>query len=197
MRIYIWTNNSNYNWGIDTNTLWVGNIYQSVTLYTNMEFHFYTEGHCGDDKYEKSFKGIIRMCDIDMLEGVMVYSGYNRFFMEEGIPIISVLPGESNSTNSYNPFSKTGTAEYPYFFGTRQYHLVDNIWIEINSTLDSPFMICYAAGNYGLGMLTYYTGTPIEYYIDGELKDIFYCVPYGTYKLISPSKMDNMQEDIR
>ncbi len=189
MRIYIWTSNPNYNWVVDTNTLWVGNIYQSGILYTNLEFHFYTAGHCGNDEYEQEFKGVIRINDIDYYEGIMAYSGYNRFFTQEGIPIISVLPEMINSTHSYNPFSKSGIAEHPYFFGTRDYDCVDNIWVEINSTLDSPFMISYAA-RYGLGVFIYYIGTPIEYYVDGVLKDITYCVPYGKYKLIDTTKLN-------
>ncbi len=195
MRIYIWTNNENYPWALNMDDLKIDNIFQANPIqHTTMEFHFYTVGHCGDDEYEQSFKGVTCMADLDYCEGLLAYSGYDKFYLEDGIPLISVLPGNENSSNSNNPFNTSGISSYPYIFGTRLNYSTDNVWIEIDSTPSSSFSIVYGTRNGVGGMYIFYTGTPIEYYVDGILKDTLYCVPYGSYKLINPSKMDNMQE---
>ncbi len=194
MRMYIWTNNSNYPWVLEVNELQVHNIFYTDIQHTTIEFHFYTTGHCGEKEYEQSFKGVTCMADLDHLEGVLAYSGYNKFYLKEQIPLVSVLPGTNNSSNVNNPFSTTGIAEYPYFFGTRGNESTDNVWIEINSTPSLPFSIVYGTKSADRGARIYYTGTAIEYYVDGVLKDTSYCVPYGSYKLINPSRMDNQQE---
>ncbi len=194
MRIYVWTNNANYPWAIRTESFGVDHVFLSSTQHTTIEFHFYTVGHCGDDNYEQSFKGVLRMEDLDAREGFCMYSGYNKYYLQEGIPITYVSKGSNNSTSANNPFSTSGIAEYPYFFGTRNNNSTDNVWFEINSTPQFPLTIGYGSKNTWVGMFMYYTGTQIEYYVDGVLKDTSYCVPHGAYKLINPSKMDNVQE---
>ncbi len=193
MRMYVWTNNSSYPWAIHTKYLGVQHAW-NATQHTTMEFHFYAVGHCGEPEYEQSFKGVTCMSDLDYPEGFLIYGGYNKCYLQEGIPIVSVLPGDMNSTNSRNPFDTSGTSSYTYFFGTRDNQITDNVWVEINSTINSPFKITYGSrgGSYSANL--YYVGTSIEYYIDGALKDTLYCVPYGSYKLINPSKMDNVQK---
>ncbi len=189
MRIYIWTNNSSYPWAMSRDSLYISNLF-SVTQHTTMEFHFYTIGHCGEDNYEQIFKGVIKMSDLDAKEGFMVYSGYNQFYLQSGIPVTYIQKGNKNSTSGNNPFSTSGTAVYPYFFGTRENNNTDGVWIEINSTSNSPFKITYGTKGGWFGMATCYTGTPIEYYVDGVLKDVAYTVPYGRYKLIDTAKLD-------
>ncbi len=194
MRVYLWTNNENYPWAIYTNNLHVLNIFGSAVQNTTIECHFYTAGHCGESEYEQSFKGVTEMGDLDTFEGVMLYSGYNnKFYLKSGIPVTYIAKGTENSANTNNPFSTTGIAEYPYFFGTRKNDNTDSVWVEINSTPSVSYTVVYGTKNAG-GLSMYYVGTPIEYYVDGVLKDILYCVPYGSYKLINPSKMDNVQE---
>ncbi len=193
MRIYIWTNNEKYPWAMMTNNLCINHLFNNVIEHTTMEFHFYTAGYCGIDEYEKTFKGVTKMNDLDYSEGFLLYSGYNKIYLQTGIPLISVLPGNNNSSNTNNPFDKTGISEYPYFFGIRANDGTDGVWLEINSTVNDPFKIKYGTKS-RWGMYMYYEGTPIEYYVDGVLKDTSYCVPYGSYKLINPSKMDNVQE---
>ncbi len=188
MRVYIWTDNKNYSWAVNKNEFRVYNLY-NIIQHTYVELHFYTAGHCGDSNYEQTFKCATRFSDIATREGITIYSGYNKFYLQEGIPITYVSKGSNNSTSANNPFSTSGIAEYPYFFGNRESN-TDNVWIEINSTPDSPFRIAYGTKNENRTTGMYYTGTPIEYYVDGELKDISYCVPYGTYKLIDTSKLD-------
>ncbi len=194
MRIYIWTNNPNFSWAFKKDCLGMTNFYESDVQHTTMEFHFYTAGHCGDSNYEQSFKGVLQMADLDTYEGWALHSGYNKIYLKNGIPVISVLPGNTNSTNGNNPFSKNGISEFTYFFGTRFNNITDNVWVEINSTPRVPFTVSYGTRNAEREATIYYIGTPIEYYIDGVVKDISYCVPYGSYKLINPSKMDNVQE---
>ncbi len=191
MRVYIWTNNSKYPWAAYSDRLAISNLFKNQ--HTTVEFHFYTTGHCGDSKYEQPFKGIIRMADLDTNEGFMTYSGYNKFYIRENTSVISVMAGKQNSTSINNPFSTSGVTAYPYFFGTIENNSTENVWVEINSTLSSTLSVGYKASE-PRGMFMYYQGTPIEYYVDGVLKDTFYCVPYGSYKLINPARMDNMQE---
>ncbi len=194
MRIYICTENQNYPWSSRIDFFNFGSLYSTAIQHTTIEFHFYTVGHCGEDEYEQTFKGVTRIADLDAKEGISICSGYNKFFVKEGTSLIYVPKGSDSSSNSNNPFNTSGVAEYPYFFGTRNNDYIDNIWIEVNSTPNSPFKIIYGTKNVMVGINLYYTGTPIEYYVDGILKDTFYCVPYGSYKLINPSKMDNVQE---
>ncbi len=193
MRVYVWTDNRNYPWAIFNSVFGVQTLY-NATQHITIEFHFYTAGHCGEDFYEQPFKGIICLQDLDTYEGFSVYSGYNRFTIRQGTSLISILPGDKNSTNGNNPFSTSGIATYPYFFGTRINNSYDNVWIEIDSTPSSPFIFTYGTRNSIRTMYTYYQGTSIEYYIDGVLKEISYCVPYGPYKLINPTRMDNVKE---
>ncbi len=190
MRIYFWTNNSKYPWAIYKDSLVVANIYNTGVQQTTLEFHFYTAGHCGEPNYEQSFKGVFRLTDLDTYEGHLIYSGYNRLFLRESTSIISVLPGNKNSTNVNNPFSTSGTSLYPYFFGTKANDNIDNVWVEVDCNANSPFSIVYGTKNGCRGASIFYTGTPIEYYVDGILKDISYCVPYGTYRLIDTAKID-------
>ncbi len=194
MRIYVWTNNKNYPWTLKVKGLSIDNVFVNAIQNTTMEFHFYTEGHCGESEYEQSFKGVTRMSDLDIQEGVLLSSGYNKIYLKEGIPLISVLPGNKNSTNKNNPFSTNGTATYPYFFGTRDNNSTDNIWVEIDCTAMKPFTIIYGTNKSIKGSEIYYIGTSIEYYVDGILKDTFYCVPYGSYKLINSARVDNIKE---
>ncbi len=188
MRVYIWSNNPNYSWAMITSRLSI----VDVCADTNIEFHFYTAGHCGDSKYEQSFKGVTCFSDLDRGEGFYLYSGYNKCYLKEGNQIIYTPKGSANSSNVNNPFSTTGITAYPYFFGTRT-EFTEDVWLEINSTPTIPFKFKHGT-KYCLEMPLFYTGIPIEYYVDGVLKDTSYCVPYGSYKLINPSKMDNMQE---
>ncbi len=190
MRIYFWTNNSSYPWTLNQSYFEIVHVFSNIIQHTTMEFHFYTAGHCGENDYEQEFKGIDCLSDIDTSEGFLIYSGYNRFYLPQSTALVSVSKGNANSTNGNNPFSTSGLATYPYFFGTRTNNSVDNVWIEIDSTPTSPFKIMYGTRKSSRGASISYTGTPIEYYVDGELKDISYCVPYGTYKLIDTSKLD-------
>ncbi len=189
MRVYVWTNNKSYSWSLYSSGFQLYNLYKG-SQQTYMELHFYKTGHCGEADYEQTFKGVNRFNDIDRTEGIMVYSGYNQFFLQSGIPLAYVPIGSKNSTNGNNPFSTSGTTSYPYFFGTRENDSTDGVWIEINSTPSSPFKISYGTKSAPRGMPMFYQGTAIEYYVDGVLKDRAYTVPYGTYKLIDTSKLD-------
>ncbi len=190
MRVYIWTNNSNYRWALHTGEFVIYNLLNKVTQYTTMEFHFYTVGHCGESNYEQSFKGITRMADMDAREGFYFYSGYNQFYVPQGnIPGIYVAKGSKNSTNANNPFGRSGIAEHSYFFGTQDNDVLVNVWVEVNSISSTPLKFAYGIQNDPRGGYLYYTGTPIEYYINGTLKDTYYCVPYGRYRLVDTSKI--------
>ncbi len=188
MRVYIWTNKASSSWQLYKT--WFGVENHSGSQHTTMEFHFYTPGYCGDENYEQSFNGITCLADIDYCEGFLVYSGYNKFYFRAGTPIIYISKGSKNSSNGNNPFSTSGIAEYPYFFGTRDNSNIDKCWLEINSTPTEPFKIVYGTRSSWFGAPMYYTGTNIEYYVDGVLKDTAYCVSYGNYRLINTSKFE-------
>ncbi len=189
MRIYIWTNNANCNWMLAQSGLNIYNIFSRYIQHTTMEFHFYTMGHCGDINYEQSFKGVIQLSDFDTCEGWAVHLGYNQIYLQSGIPVVYVAKGGKNSNNGNNPFETSGNASYTYFFGTRGNESTDNAWVEINSTKSSPFTITYGTRNADRGTPVGYTGTPVQYYINGTLKDTYYCVPYGRYRLVDTSKI--------
>ncbi len=188
IRVYIWSA-TNHSWTVWLEGLGLDNIYRSGIQYTNVEFHFYTTGHCGEPAYEQSFKGVLKFFDLDTSEGWAIHSGYNQVYLQSGIPIGYVAKWGQNSNNRNNPFGTSGTSSYTYFFGTRVNNSTDNVWVEVNSTPSEPFHVTYGTrnGNRGSGM--YYTGTPIEYYINGTLKDTYYCVPYGRYRLVDTAKI--------
>ncbi len=194
MRVYVWTDNINYPWTLRTDWFHISHLFNDNIQHTIVEFHFYTSGYCGNDDYEQPFKGITCLADMDTKEGYGIYSGYNKFYLTKDTALISILKGNNNSNNSYNPFTTSGVSEYSYFFGTRMNDSIDNVWIEIDSTPNSTYKIVFGTRNTSKGGDMFYMGTPIEYYVDGELKDTSYSVPYGSYKLINPSKMDNVQE---
>ncbi len=200
MRVYLWTNNSNYSWALSTELLGIANLFSKSDLqHTILEFHFYTQGHCGENKYEQSFKGVMFLSDLDDGEGFSFCSGYNKCYLQENRPIVYVPKGNINSNNALNPFYANGNAEHSYFFGTRNNLADDNIWVEIDSTVKSSLKIIYGTKNFEVGgsrteANLYYAGIPIEYHVDGVLNDTFYCVPYGSYKLLNPRKMDNQAE---
>ncbi len=194
MRVYIWTDNKNYPWTIVTDNLTVHNIFPSIIQHTTVELHFYEAGHCGESNYEKTFKGVTCMQDFDNKEGIRFYSGYNRFYLQEGNKMTYVTKGSNNINSINNPFTTTGIASYSYFFGNRNGNNDDNIWVELNSESSSPYTFIFGTKYVTGATSLYYQGTSIEYYVDGVLKDTFYCVPYGSYKLINPARMDNMQE---
>ncbi len=194
MRVYIWTDNKEHPWAIFNSVFGIQTMYDT-SQHVTMEFHFYTTGHCGDDYYEQPFKGIICLQDFDTYEGISVSLGYNKFTIREGTSIISVLSGNKNSTNGNNPFSTSGIATYSYFFGTKENNSIDNVWVEINSTSISPFTFTYGVRKEWRTMYTYYQGTPIEYYVNGTLKDTYYCVPYGKYRLVDTSKIEGQMKN--
>ncbi len=192
MRIYFWVIDKNHPWAFNKDQLDIKNLYAPAQR-TTMEFHFYTAGHCGESDYEKSFKGITKLGDSDQCEGYLLYSGYNKYYVEEGNPLVYVPKGGTNVDTIFNPFDIGGISEYPYFFGTQEDYKND-IWVEVNSTPESPFKIQYGTTHFERGSNLFYMGTVIEYYVDGVLKDTSYCVPYGTYRLINPAKLDSQQE---
>ncbi len=195
MRIYIWTNNRNYPWAVSYDYLGVTNLFNGVIQHTNMEFHFYTAGHCGESNYEQSFKGVTCFSDLDVAEGIIAYSGYNQLYVQSGIPVTYIAKGNANSTSGNNPFSTTGTSLYSYVFGNRLNNNTDNVWVEINSTPSSPFRIAYGTRKDALSLGIGYIGTPIQYYINGILKDTYYCVPYGKYRLVDTSKVEGQMNN--
>lgn len=204
MRVYIWTNDANCPWTLKTTSLTLVHLFTSKVQKTTTEFHFYDTGHCGEEGHEKTFKGVFGVTDLDTYEGAMFFSGYNKFYRASGSYVKYVAKGSANSSNENNPFSQntSKTADNPYFFGTRistSDSPIDDankqhVWIEVNSTSSVPFKYQYATRNCSRGSSLYYTGTPINYYVDyksgDKPTDIFYCVPYGTYNLMNASKID-------
>ena len=209
MRMYVWTDNGK-TWAIKKDSLSVANLFNDGVQKTTLEMHFYTPGHCGDANEEQSFKGILRITDLDTLEGVMFLSGYNNKFYRTSDTIVTyVEKGKANSNNPNNPFDTSNTASHPYFFGTKGTDEVEStdqqcVWVEVNASKNNPLKYQYATKNCTRGSSLYYTGTAIKYNVrykgssydanDKNPIDTQYCVPYGKYSVINSLKIDGLED---
>lgn len=124
--------------------------------------------------------------------------GYNRVFCYDTSKkyINYVLKGTPNIDDNDNPFSHdtTKNANGTYFFGkflSTSDNKAENtdlqcVWVEIDSTKDTPFQYQYATKKVFRGSSFYYTGKNIKYYgvceeLGTVLLDNFYVVPHSTF----------------
>lgn len=205
MRVYIWADNVARPWTLNTNNLGVIHLFNNTVQKTNLEFHFYQDKTLEtSNPVEVDFKGVVRISDLDASEGVLFYSGYNKFYRTDPTYVKRVKVGDANSNNPNNPFSQDTSkkASHIYFFGTVTDSSVNtdvtennkqSVWVEVNSTSSKPFKYQYATREGRRGSSMYYQGTAIEYYVDNVKKDTYYCVPYGQYSLMKPSKIEGQK----
>ena len=195
VRIYFWAGGNRQRWITYTDHLWFSQN-QEGTGYDHMEMHFYEAGHAGDPAYERTFRGVMCLKDIDgnteRREQYRFYSGHVKSWAKSYTTVSFVNGG--------------------YFYGTKYtedlpagYDGAQEVWCEVEGSASSPIHLEYGTtgGDYGSNLN--YWGAHINYVLqsDGKyplpsgatMSSVHGSAVYGTYRYASAPSIYGWQFD--
>lgn len=184
LKVWIRTNNSSRPWALSTTNFKIYNFWAQTT---------YVKMRVLDGSSKLEFKGMTCISDLDDGEAIALHSGYANIYTTSDSKNVYTPKGTKNDNSSDNPY-RGQTLNYPSLYGTysssSNIYDFQNVWVEIHTTSSKDFEYEYKTKG-ARGSDLFYTGYELNYVIGGETVDTFYCVRYGTIRLMKPSDLDH------